>query len=165
MDEEFACFRGRRSAPASAADASASCSLDGGVAAKRARAAADEQLQALERAAFERRSAGDLHRARELYEEALRRSQVRAAAPGAVCEEEMVRVQAEILSELGATCAASGDVVAARAHSEGACRLLSRLLPEDHPVLQRLVGRLYALAAVTGGAELCRGGAGASNGS
>merc|ERR1712129_11804 len=56
------------------------------------------------------------------------------------------QLMAQALSELGSCCAAEGDVHAARNHSEAACRLYSQLLPEDHPVLQGLVGRLYCLA-------------------
>mmetsp|Transcript_63198 Transcript_63198/g.184701 ORF Transcript_63198/g.184701 Transcript_63198/m.184701 type:complete len:149 (-) Transcript_63198:85-531(-) len=103
---------------------------------KRARSSSDPGLEALQQAAYLRHIAGDARGARRLYEEALQR-----------CPASDLRVIAEVLCELGGACAAEGDLPAARQHSEAACRLFARLLPEDHPTLRSLVGRLYSLAA------------------
>mmetsp|Transcript_34479 Transcript_34479/g.107715 ORF Transcript_34479/g.107715 Transcript_34479/m.107715 type:complete len:166 (+) Transcript_34479:118-615(+) len=103
---------------------------------KRARPSDNAGLEALQQAAYLRHIAGDARGARRLYEEALRR-----------CPASDLRVIAEVLCELGGACAADGDLLAAQQHSEAACRLFARLLPEDHPTLQSLVGRLYSLAS------------------
>lgn len=103
----------------------------------------DPVLLALHRAAYLQHIAGDAAGARSLYEDALQRLPPIDVEP---------RMAAEVLSGLGSACAALGDYAAAREHSEIACRLFARLLPEDHPTLQSLIGRLYGLAAAAAAA-------------
>eukprot|EP00929_Paragymnodinium_shiwhaense_P072137 TRINITY_DN36616_c0_g2_i2.p1 TRINITY_DN36616_c0_g2~~TRINITY_DN36616_c0_g2_i2.p1 ORF type:complete len:141 (+),score=18.50 TRINITY_DN36616_c0_g2_i2:172-594(+) len=106
-----------------------------GLAPKRPRhLARDPGLAALQQGAYFRHISGDADGARSLYEEALRR-----------CPEDESRVLAEVRSELGSACAAMGDRPSAILHSEIACRLFRQVLAEDHPTLQRLIGRIYCL--------------------
>mmetsp|Transcript_4662 Transcript_4662/g.10265 ORF Transcript_4662/g.10265 Transcript_4662/m.10265 type:complete len:160 (+) Transcript_4662:158-637(+) len=105
---------------------------------KRRRTVAGEAqrgLEALQRAAYLRHIVGDASGARALYEEAL-----------IACPRDEPRLTAEVQSELGAVCLAVGDIGAARAHTELACRMFASLLPEGHPTLQSLIGRIYMLA-------------------
>lgn len=121
------------------ARSAASSSSAGGYPGKRCRVvdgSVDLGLAALQEAAYLRHIAGDTWGARALYEQALQR-----------CPAGQLQVAAEVLAELGGACLVLGDLAAAREHSEAACRIFAALLPEDHPTMQRLVGRLYSIAA------------------